>query len=65
MAPTNRRSQSFASQTETKLLNFLFTEFHAALSSTENREASQLSSLTCMSYIQVVMKVNFVNTYVW
>ena len=63
MAPTNRRSQSFTCQTETKQLNLIFTEFREALSSTKNREASMLSSLTYMSYIQVTMKVNFANTY--
>ena len=63
MAPTNRRSQSFTCQTETKQLNLIFTEFREALSSTKNREASMLSNLTYMSYIQVTMKVNFANTY--
>ena len=50
MAPTNRRSQSFTCQTETKQLNLIFTEFREALSSTKNREASMLSSLTCHAY---------------
>ena len=63
MAPTNRRSQSFTSQTETKLLNLIFTEFREALSSTENYEASMLLSLIYMPCIQVAMKVNFANTY--
>lgn len=63
MAPTNRRSQSFTCQTETKLLNLIFTEFREALSSTENYEASMLSSLIYMPCIQVAMKVSFANTY--
>ena len=63
MAPTNRRSQSFTSQTETKLRNLIFTEFREALSSTENYEVLMLSSLIYMPCIQVTMKVNFANTY--